>query len=81
MKSNQKTWMIVQIMGTAKLEISAAEDQCSTKFSELENIAAEKNIGVLWIIASGRKSKLFTDIRYLLGFIDLLAEKVKFQKS
>ena len=34
--------MIVQVMGTAKLEISASEDQCSTEFSELENIAAGK---------------------------------------
>ena len=48
--------MIVQVMGTAKLENSAAEDQCSTKFSELKNIAAEKYIGVLRIIGSGTNS-------------------------
>ena len=30
----------------AKLEILAAEDQCSTKFSELKKIAAEKNIRI-----------------------------------
>ena len=56
MKSNKKkTRLIVQVMSTAKLEISAAEYQCSTKFSELEKIAAEKNIGDIRIISNHSK--------------------------
>ena len=59
---------MVQIMGTAKLETSA-EDQCSTKFNELENIAAgKKHLGFTnhrkWHdnMTSGRKSMLLADI-------------------
>ena len=67
-KVTRKYEQIVQIIGTAKLEI-LAEDQCSTKFNELENIAAgKKHLGFTnhckWQdnMTSGRKSKLFADI-------------------
>ena len=40
---------IVQVTGTTNLENLAAEDQCSTKFSELENLAAgKKYLGTIY---------------------------------